>query len=117
MGCGIPLLAKDGRNGAPGTRQKAGPSTLHDPPSEDHAALGMTGWGRESADRSVGPREVGQILCLAHIHALKAERQAVVMGEGACAAGKSENHHKKNKEAARGVFWARREDRDERAED
>jgi len=45
-GCGIPLLAKDARNGAAGgsggAGRKAGPSTPRERPSDDHAPLGMT---------------------------------------------------------------------------
>ena len=56
-------------------------------------------------------RRADRVRGLPQIYAVEAERQAVVMGQGACAAGKNENHHNKNKGAARGVFWARREDR------
>jgi hypothetical protein len=45
-GCGIPLLAKDARNGAAGgsggAGRKAGPSTPRERPADDHAPLGMT---------------------------------------------------------------------------
>jgi len=49
-GCGIPLLAKDARNGAAGgsggAGRKAGPSTPRERPSDDHAPLGMTNQSR-----------------------------------------------------------------------
>jgi hypothetical protein len=49
-GCGIPLLAKDARNGTAGgsggAGRKAGPSTPRERPSDDHAPLGMTNQSR-----------------------------------------------------------------------